>query len=141
MRITPVAAVAAISMLAAAPVSSAAVGHPDVHRGTQVKKQSVAFTTTYNASEYYGGVTCTGVHIVSAKFPGGKDAETCTTTEGKLSHMKAGAGQQAFENLSGGFTVGWDSDYNGVYTSNYTFKVNRKLTKFKLVAVYPAPEA
>ncbi|HUA10527.1 MAG TPA: hypothetical protein VMA83_00815 [Solirubrobacteraceae bacterium] len=130
-------------MLATAPASSAAVGHNSgAHQhGSQVKKQVTHFTATYDVPEYYGGVSCTGVHVVSAAFPGGKDIETCTSTEGKLSHMTTGTGQTTFANSSGGFTSGWDSDYDGVYTSDYTFSVNRKLTRFRLIAIFPAPES
>lgn len=140
MRITPIAAVVALSMLATAATSSAAVSHNASQvKGSQVKRQAVDFTASYDAGEYYGGVTCSGVHTVSAKFLGGKDVETCTTTQGTLAHMKAGDEQTVFENTGGGSTGGWDSDYNGAYTSNFTFSVNRKLTKFTIVAIYPAP--
>ncbi len=56
--------------------------------------------------------------------------------------MKAGKGQKAFETSEGGFVEEWESDSgSGLRTTNYSYKVNNKLTKFKLVAIYPAPEA
>ena len=90
-----------------------------------------------NVSEYYGNVTCKGVHIVNKQFPEGKDVETCTAVSGKLQHMVAGAGQKEFESTSGGHVSEWLSDYNHTsQTSNYTYTVTPKVTRFHLVAIY-----
>ena len=95
------------------------------------------FETTYNASEYYGEVKCTGKHVVNRRYPGGRDIETCEATNGgKLAHMVAGKGQTEFENTGGGFVTAWDSDYNSVETHEFTYSVSKNLKKFKIIAVY-----
>ncbi len=80
---------------------------------------------------------CTGKTIVNKKFPFGKDVEKCETTEGTLKRMKAGKEQKAFENSGGGSVTEWESDSgSGKKTTDFSFSVNKKLTKFKLVAIY-----
>ena len=109
--------------------------------GAAVRSSLVLSRTNYtfaeNVSEYYGEVTCHGIHIVSSKYPAGKDIETCEAVSGKLLHMVAGKGQKEFENASGGHVSEWLSDYNrSSQTSDYSYSVNKKLTKFKIVAIY-----
>ncbi|MCW3032053.1 MAG: hypothetical protein QOK19_1276 [Solirubrobacteraceae bacterium] len=100
------------------------------------------FTIEYNASGYYGAVKCTGTHVVSKKFPGGKDVETCETTEGQLKRMVAGKGQKEFETEGGGHVAEWESDSGSAQrTTNFTYNVNKGLTKFKLIAIYAPPPA
>ena len=79
--------------------------------------------------------------MVNKKYPGGRESETCVSTEvGGLKRMKVGKGQKAFENEEGGFVNEWESDSgDGLKTTNYEYKVNKKLTTFKLVAIYAPP--
>ncbi len=106
----------------------------DAHRAAATRTN---WTVEYNASSYYGAVKCTGRTVVNRKYPFGKDSETCETTEGMLQHMKEGAGQKSFENSEGGSVGEWESDSgDGKKTTNFSYKVNKKLTKFKLVAIF-----
>jgi len=101
-----------------------------------------SWTAEYDASSYYGPVKCTGTTTVNKKYPGGKETEVCESVGGPLVHMKAGKGQHAFENTEGGTVNEWESDSgDGKKTTEYSYSVNKKLTKFKLVAIYAAPEA
>lgn len=96
------------------------------------------FTAEYNAAAYYGAVKCTGNYVVSKKFPGGKDVETCETTEGQLKRVIAGKAQKEFEAEGGGHVAEWESDSgSGLKTTNYSYSVNKGLTKLKIVAIYP----
>jgi hypothetical protein len=134
------AVTAAVAMGAFASVSMAApAGGGGTHAAAQ--RLLVAGRTPYtfneNVSEWYGNVTCKGVHIVNKHFPEGKDVETCTAVSGKLLHMVAGAGQKVFENDNGGTVSEWLSDYNRTsQTGNYSYTVNKKVTKFKIIAIY-----
>jgi hypothetical protein len=118
--------------------ASAAVASPGAARhGVRPAVVTSEWTSTYDASSYYGGVTCTGKTVVSKKYPGGRDIETCETTEGTLKNMVAGKGQHEFKVEGGGGVNEWESDSgDGLKTTDYSYKVNKKLTKFKLVAVY-----
>ena len=131
-RIAMVAVAVVLGAFAStASASTGAVSH--AHRaGTQT-----GWSAEYNATEYYGAVKCTGKTIVNKKFPFGKDVEKCETTEGTLMRMKAGKEQKAFENSGGGSVTEWESDSgSGKKTTDFSFSVNKKLTKFKLVAIY-----
>lgn len=98
--------------------------------------ERTSFEASYDASEYYGSVKCKGVHVVSKKYPEGKDTETCEAVEGRLVHMKAGKDQTEFENTGGGMVTGWDSDFNGVETHEFSYSVTGNLKKFVIVAIY-----
>ncbi|MGO9489995.1 MAG: hypothetical protein ACLQBB_13335 [Solirubrobacteraceae bacterium] len=107
------------------------------HAAVAMASMSTPFTAEYTAGEYYGAVVCTGVHVVNKKYPNGADKETCEAAGGgKLVHMKAGKGQTEFENTGGGEVTGWDSDYNGVETHEFTYSVAKSLKKFKIIAIY-----
>ena len=133
------AVTAAITMGAFASVSTAA---PAGGRGASAAARLAAGSRTpyvfnENVSEYYGNVTCKGIHIVNKKYPEGKDIETCKAVSGKLLHMVAGAGQKEFESASGGHVSEWLSDYNRESkTTNYSYSVNKKLTRFRIIAIY-----
>jgi hypothetical protein len=110
--------------------------------GVQASATKTTWTAEYNAESYYGAVKCTGKTFVNKRYPGGKDVEICESVGGTLTHMRAGKHQTAFENSEGGFVNEWESDSgSGERTTNYFYNVNKTLTKFKLVAIYPAPEA
>jgi hypothetical protein len=125
----------AVMVGAFASAASASIGASgDAHRAAATK---TSWTTEYNAAGYYGGVKCTGKTTVNSKYKFGKEVETCVTTEGKLSYMKAGKGQKAFENSEAGSVSEWQSDSGtGKRTTNYSYKVNKGLTGFKLIAIY-----
>jgi hypothetical protein len=132
-RLVILAAVIAVGIVAPAASADPGAGSA-AHRLAGTK---TAWTATYNASSYYGEVKCTGKTTVNKKYPGGREVETCETTEGALKHMKAGKGQKAFENSEGGSVAEWESDSgSGKRTTEYSYTVNKKLTKFKLIAVY-----
>jgi hypothetical protein len=125
-----------VSMLAVAAIAA---------MGTLTSVASAAKTVTPfefsgNVSEFYGEVSCTGKRVVSSKYPTGRDREVCTSTapEGKFSPetMVAGKGQTEFKKVGGGGVTGWNSDYDGKLATSYSYTVNKKLTKFTLVAVY-----
>lgn len=123
------------SVASAHPAATSGAAHRDVTTTT-------TWTKEYDASEYYGSVKCSGKTTVSKKYPGGKESEVCESVGGPFVHMKAGKEQKAFENTSGGFVNEWESDSgSGLKTTNYVYSVNKKLTKFKIVAIYAAPEA
>jgi hypothetical protein len=106
----------------------------DVHRSATSKTE---WTAEYNAPGYYGAVKCTGKTVVNKKYPFGKDSETCETTEGKFHDMKAGKEQKTFETSEGGSVGEWESDSgDGKRTTTFSYRVNKALTKFKLVAIY-----
>jgi hypothetical protein len=115
------------------PAASASPGSSAAKRaGT-----STSWSAEYDASTYYGAVKCTGRTVVNKKYPFGKDIETCESTEGTLKNVVAGSGQKTFENSEGGTVSEWESDSgDGKKTTNYSYKVNKKLTKFKLIAIY-----
>ena len=137
-----IALVAAVTVAAMAASSSAALAAPATSGGhgtaalSSIVRTVTPYTFSENVAEYYGEVTCTGRRIVSAKYPNGKDVETCAAVSGKLAHMVPGKGQTQFENTGGGFVGTWASDYDGKQTNNYTYSVNAKLTKFHIVAIY-----
>jgi hypothetical protein len=115
---------------AAASVGASSGAHPATTVHT-------SYTAEYNASAYYGGVKCTGTTITSKKHPFGRDVEICETTEGTLKNVVAGKHQTVFKNGEGGTVGEWESDSgDGKRTTNYFYSVNKKLTKFKLVAIY-----
>lgn len=129
----------------AAPSTSGSLGGPlSAGLGASIRAAATkaSYTTTYDAPEYYGEVTCTGKFIVSKKYPAGKEVETCVATSGTLAHMVAGKGQTQFENTGGGFVAGWDSDYKKgefnetVLAESFTFTVAKSLKKFRIVAIY-----
>jgi len=132
-RIALVAVVVAVGVFTAtASASTGAVS--DAHRSASSK---TFWTAEYTAGEYYGAVKCSGKTVINKKYPFGKETEKCETAEGTLKHMKAGTGQVAFENTGGGFVSEWESDTgNAKRTTNYTYKVNKKLTKFTIIAIY-----
>jgi hypothetical protein len=135
-RIVLLAVMAAFAVYASA--ASASPGATGAHRLSATKTE---WTAEYNASAYYGEVKCKGKTIVSKKYPGGKEVEKCEAVSGTLAHMKAGKEQHAFENTEGGFVGEWESDSgSGLRTTNYTYSVNNKVTKFKIIAIYAAPE-
>ena len=95
------------------------------------------WTATYDANQYYGAVKCTGKTIVSAKYPEGKEVEACESTELHLINMQAGKGQTSFKNTSGGSVGEWESDSgSGKKTTDFSYTVNKQLTKFKIIAIY-----
>jgi hypothetical protein len=121
----------------AAPAVKSGSTRPSFNAKALVTTTEMPFDTTYNASEYYGEVKCTGKHVVNRRYPGGRDIETCEAANGgTLVHMVPGKGQTEFENTSGGFVTAWDSDYNNVETHEFTYTVSKNLKKFKIVAVY-----
>jgi hypothetical protein len=131
--------VASLVIAAMALTSSAAVASPGsaAHRSVlRTATVRTPFTFTANVSGYYGEVSCTGTRTVNKKYPTGKDVETCEAVSGKLAHMVAGKGQTEFENTEGGKVNGWDSDYDGKETHNFTYSVSKNLKKFKIVAIY-----
>jgi hypothetical protein len=138
-RISLLAAVTAAVIASSASVAVAAPAGAHRAATSMAAPTRTPFTAEYNASGYYGAVKCTGTHVVSKKFPGGKDVETCETTEGQLKRMVAGKGQKEFETEGGGHVAEWESDSGSAQkTTNFTYNVNKALTKFKLVAIYPA---
>jgi hypothetical protein len=121
----------------AVPAATSGSVKPSIDAKALVTTESTTIETTYDASEYYGEVTCIVKHVVNKRYPEGRDVETCEATNGgKLVHMVAGKGQTEFENTSGGFTTGWDSDFNGKETHDFTYTVSKNLKKFKIIAVY-----
>lgn len=142
-RITLMAAlgVAATWMGVLAPAGMAAPrqgggARPAAHELLAAPLERTPFETSYDAGEYYGSVKCRGEHVVSKKYPDGKDTETCETLEGTLAHMKAGKDQTEFENTGGGMVAGWDSDFNGEEAREFTYSVTGNLKKFRIVAIY-----
>jgi hypothetical protein len=130
---TVAVAVAVCAVFAAS--ASARVGGSAARHGSS--RTVTEWTSTYDASSYYGAVTCTGKTIVDAKYPEGRDVETCETTEGKFSNMEAGRGQTSFKSASGGTVGEWESDSgDGKRTTDFSYSVNKKETKFKIVAIY-----
>lgn len=131
-------AVAALTLLAGTGAASANPGASAQHAKAVTKSE---WNAEYDAAAYYGPVKCHGKITTNKKYPGGREVETCEAVGGTLTHMKAGKAQKAFENSEAGFVEEWESDSgSGLRTTNYSYKVNNKLTKFKLVAIYPAPE-
>ena len=121
----------------AVPAAKSGSTRPSFNTKVLVTMTETPFEATYNASEYYGEVKCTGKHVVNRRYPGGRDIETCEAMNGgTLAHMVAGKGQTEFENTSGGFVTAWDSDYNSVETHEFTYTVSKNLKKFKIIAVY-----
>ncbi len=97
---------------------------------------TTTWTASYDFSAGYGSVSCTGQTVVNKKYPYGKDVETCESTS-KFAHMKAGREQKEFALEGGGSYSEWESDSgSGKKTTNYTYSVNKQLTRFKLVAIY-----
>jgi hypothetical protein len=138
-RISLLAAMTAAVIASSASVAVAAPA--GAHRAATVASPTTrtTFTAEYNAAGYYGGVKCTGTRVVSKMFPGGREVENCETTEGQLKRMVAGNEQKEFETEGGGHVAEWESDTgSGQKTTNFKYKVNKGLTKFKLVAIYPA---
>jgi len=95
-----------------------------------------------NTGEFYGPVACKGVFIVNKKFPQGKEIERCESTSpsGTLEGLKGG---EEGSGATGGFPysgfAGWESDdsaHAGLKTTNFTYKVNKTDTRFKLTAIY-----
>ncbi|HTW43465.1 MAG TPA: hypothetical protein VMD79_14245 [Solirubrobacteraceae bacterium] len=128
-------AIALLGVFASVSAAAPAGGHGGV--APDVGKMVTTWTTRYDASEYYGEVECTGKTIVNKRYPGSKDVEFCHAVTGTLAHMKAGKGQTSFETSSGGFVSEWESDSgDGLRTTDFTYKVNKQLTQFKLVAIY-----
>ncbi len=98
--------------------------------------------TGLSAGEFYGPVTCQGVFIVDKANPGGKEIERCESNSpsGKLEGLTGG---EVGSGATGGFPypgfAGWESDdsaHAGLKTTDFSYKVNKKDTKFKLVAIY-----
>jgi len=92
--------------------------------------------------QFYGTVECHGVFIVNKNNPGGKEIEHCESKSpsGTLEGLKAG---EEGSGATGGFPYPgyplWESDdpaHVGLVTGDFTYKVNKKDTKFKLVAIY-----
>ena len=92
--------------------------------------------------EFYGPVACKGVFDVNKKFPQGKEIERCESTSpsGKLEGLKGG---EEGSGATGGFPfsgfAGWESDdstHAGLKTTNFSYKVNKADTRFKLIAIY-----
>jgi hypothetical protein len=131
---------AAVTAAALCSTASVAVASPNgAHGSARISAVTkTSFEVEYNAEAYYGAVKCTGTDKVSKKFPGGKEVEICITTEGQLKRVVAGKGQKEFENSEGGKVAEWESDSgDGKKTTNYTYNVNGKLTKLKIIAIYP----
>lgn len=98
---------------------------------------TTTWTAEYDAAGYYGAVHCTGRTIVNKKYTGGKDVEVCFADSGHLENMKPGADQTAFETSGGGFVTEWESDSgSGLRTTDFSYSVNKAVTRFKLVAFY-----
>jgi hypothetical protein len=134
-----VVAFATFSSVASASPGAASRGVSPAVAGKTMK---TSWTAEYDAASYYGAVKCTGETIVSKKYPGGKDIETCETTETILKRMTPGKGQHAFLTAEGGSVGEWESDSgDGERTTDFSYKVNGARTKFKLIAIYAAPEA
>jgi hypothetical protein len=103
-----------------------------------IKTVKVHYTATY--TDYlFGPVTCKGVHITSALYPGagsigGADKFTCRSTTGKpLLYGKP------HEILPENFT-GWQSDYDGQLAKSLKDSiVGGKGLAYKGFAVYPTP--
>ena len=126
-------AVTAVLGVSASAASATPGATSAAHRAAGV---TTTWTAEYNASTFYGAVKCSGKTTVNKKYPNGRDVETCETTEGKFKNMKAGKGQKAFVGTETTYEE-WESDSgSGKRTTNYTYSVNAKLTKFKLVAIY-----
>ena len=136
-RMTILGAVIGLCVVAPAASADPGAGSAAASLGATV----TTWSATYNAEAYYGAVKCTGKTKVSKKYPGGREVELCETTEGTLKRVKAGKEQKAFENSEGGTVAEWESDSgSGQRTTNYSYTVNKKLTKFKLIAIYAPPE-
>ncbi len=132
-RIALIAVAVMVGVFTSSAVASTGAS-TDVHRAATSKTE---WTAVYNASGYYGAVKCTGKTVVNKKYPFGKDIETCETTEGTLKHVTAGKEQKTFENSEGGTVGEWESDSgDGKKSTTYSYSVNNKLTKFRLVAIY-----
>ena len=139
-RIAAPIAVAVAALVASTGASAAPGAHHDATRAGATTKTS--WTAQYDAPGYYGEVKCAGKTVVSKKYPGGKDIETCESVTGTLEHMHAGKGQTTFETSEGGSVGEWESDSgDGKRTTDFTYSVNSKLTKFKIIAIYAPPEA
>jgi hypothetical protein len=133
-------AVAIVALVASASAAAAPGAHRNATPAGSATKTS--WTARYDASGYYGEVKCTGKTVVNKKYPGGKDIETCEAVTGTLEHMHAGKGQTTFETSEGGTVGEWESDSgDGKRTTDFTYSVNSKLTKFKIIAIYAPPEA
>ncbi len=135
-----------IAMLAAMIAAGAFASVASADPGTDAAAHRQAVTRTewtaeYDAPGYYGDVRCTGKTIVNKKYPGGRDVESCEAVSGTLENVEAGKEQHAFKTSEGGTVGEWESDSgDGKRTTDYSYSVNKKLTKFRLVAIYPAPE-
>lgn len=131
------------SISSAVPVSTGGGGAAAVRAAEKIPTTKYAFTVFYEAAEYYGPVVCGGEHIVSTKYPAGRDVESCDAepvrNNAKLVHMIPGPGQTEFENATGGFVGEWESDCPcapGLRTTDFTYKVAPNLRSFKIVAIY-----
>jgi hypothetical protein len=124
------------STASAAPSGSSSQTAAGSVRSAGIAREVTEFEANYNAPEYYGEVHCVGKHIVSNKFPNGKDVEKCYAVTPPLAHMTAGKGQTTFENSNGELVSGWNSDYNGALSTNFTYNVSANLSKFALKAIY-----
>jgi hypothetical protein len=140
-RLSKFAALAAATVFVVGAFASTALASPGARHATRAAATSEWGPITYNAEAYYGEVKCTGKTVTSKKYPGGKDVEKCEAVSGTLAHMVAGKSQKAFENTEGGFVSEWESDSgSGKKTTEYSYNVNKKLTKFKIIAIYAPPE-
>jgi hypothetical protein len=137
--IVVVVAIAALSITAtanAAPTPGGLAASPQVKALSAEPKSVVPFTATYDATEYYGAVTCTGKHQINPrKFPGSRDVETCKSTEltgfiGLTPNEQRGSGEW-FPGASG-----WNSDYNGAAAISQEYTVSANGKKFHLIAYY-----
>ena len=92
--------------------------------------------------QFYGTVACHGVYIVNKYNPGGKEIERCESKSpsGKLEGL-TGAKKEAAQPAAsptrgircGNPTTRRTREHE---TGDFTYKVNAKDTKFKLVAIY-----
>jgi len=129
-------ALIAVAVMVGAFASTASASPGASSNAQRAAATKTTWTATYNASTFYGAVKCTGRTTVSNKYPFGKEVETCETTEGQLKNMKAGKGQKAFVGTETTYEE-WESDSgSGKRTTNYSYQVNKKLTKFKLFAMF-----
>ena len=132
-RIALLAMVVCLGAFASA-ASAAPGGAAAAHRASATVTE---WTFEGNVSAFYGGVKCHGKTVVSKKYPKGKETEICETTEGTLKNMTEGKGQKTFHGEGGIEYNEWESDSGDESrTTNYSYSVNKKLTKFKLVAIY-----
>ena len=132
-RIALIVMVVCLGAFASA-ASAAPGGSAAAHRMSATVTE---WTFEENVAAFYGGVKCHGKTVVNKKHPEGVDVEFCETTEGTLKNMTAGKGQKTFHGEGGIEYNEWQSDSgDGKRTTNYSYSVNKKLTHFKLVAIY-----